>query len=544
VTNVAISSLTPRPDQIEAHDAIIAALDAGIRRPLAIEPMAWGKSILLALLVATLSARGLRVLCLAHRKELLEQNSGVLRRLAPDIDVGLCAANLNSDRTDARVVIGSTPSVYRRTHRIGRVDVILLDEAHLLGPGGSSMLTCIREALGNPPLLGVTATGYRTDSADLVDAGIFDAVVHQTTLQDALADGLLCPLITKTPRAGRIDLSNVPIVAGEFHAGALEAAAMAGDITAQAVERTVAVAREEGRRSWLIFASGVAHAEQIGDELHRQGITHAVITGATDNDIRADAIARFRAGEITALVNCNVLTTGFDATNIDLVAFMRATCSPVLWVQSAGRGMRIQPGKADCRMLDFGNNILRHGPIDNVRLRPSGERHDARAAAARTRICPACEEVNVADAMVCAACGERLVAVRAAKIDAVEAALDAIGGTQPQPGNWSRVTGMYGRVHYKPGAPPSFRLNFRTEAGWVSDFMPIEHPSPGARWHAANKWLGLSRYGRAYPPPLTAEEAEQRFRHGELRRPTRVLVERNGQWLRVKTAEFAEEAAA
>src|SRR5215469_2421414 len=109
--------LRPRPDQVEAHDAVISALDAGVRRPLAIEPMAWGKSVLLAMLVATLSARGARVLCLAHRKELLEQNCSVLRRLDPNVDVGLCAANLREDNTSARVVIGSTATIYRRLSR-------------------------------------------------------------------------------------------------------------------------------------------------------------------------------------------------------------------------------------------------------------------------------------------------------------------------------------------------------------------------------------------------------------------------------------------
>ena len=536
VIAVAEKSLTPRPDQQQAHNAIIAALDAGITRPLAIEPMAWGKSVLLAMLASTLSGRGQRVLCLAHRKELLEQNLGVLRRLNPDIDVGLCAANLKSDNTGARLVIGSTATIYRRLARIGHVDVILLDEAHLLGPGSSTMLARIRKALGEPPLIGVTATGFRTDSASLIDAGIFDAIVHETPIGDALAAGLLCPLVTKTPRQGRIDLSNVPIVAGEFHAAKLEAAAMAGDITAQAVARTIEVARAENCRHWLIFSSGVAHAHQIGDELRRHGVAFAVITGDTHVDTRSDAIARFRHGSLTALINCNVLTTGFDATCIDLVAFMRATCSPVLWVQSAGRGMRVHPGKTECRMLDFGSNIFRHGPIDNVRLRKAGERHDTDRAAAKTRICRHCEEVNAATAIVCSCCGACLVKVRDEKLDPVEATLEVIGGREP--GQWARVSAMHGYVHRKPGTPASFRVNYRTDVGLVSDFMPLGHPSPGARWYAGKKWRSLSS-AQQLPSPMSAEEAEMRFRSGELRQPARVLVERDGGWWRIRATEFA-----
>lgn len=527
--------LTPRPDQIEAHNAVVAALDAGICRPLVIAPMAWGKSVLLAMLAVTLSRRGRRILCLGHRKELLEQNLRALRRLDAAVDVGLCAANLNSDNISARVVVGSTATVYRRLARVGHVDNVLLDEAHLLSTGTSTMLARIREALGDPPLVGVTATGFRTDRADLVEAGIFDCVVHETTIADALAAGLLCPLVTKAPKAGRIDLAGVPIVAGEFHAASLEAAAMAGNVTAQAVARTVEVARAEDRRSWLLFASGVAHAHQIAYELERHGVSHAVITGATPTGVRDEAVAAFRAGALTALCNCNVLTTGFDASGIDLIGFMRATCSPVLWVQSVGRGMRVDPGKIDCRLLDFGSNILQHGPINNVTLRSTGARHAANRGAAKVRTCTQCDEINAAGAFVCSGCGAPLGHIHDERLEPVESDLDVIGGVHT-PDTWRRVLSMNGGVHLKPGAPPSFRLTFCTDVGRISEFLPLEHPSTGARWHASNRWRRLSRQ-QYLPAPVSAQEAAARFEGGELRQPTRVLVEREDGWLRIKAAE-------
>jgi DNA repair protein RadD len=538
-----LAPLIPRFDQVEAHDAVVAALDNGIRRPLVVAPMAWGKSVLLAMLVVTLAIRrGLRVLVLAHRRELLEQNFGVLRRLAPDIDAGICAASLKNDNTGARVVIGSTATIYRRLRRIGHVDVILLDEAHLLGPGSSTMLARIHEALGEPPLAGCTATPYRTDSASLIDAGLFEAIVHETTLRDALDAGLLAPLVVKTPKQGRIDLSGVRIVAGEFHAGEMEAAAMAGSVTAQAVQRIVEVACEERRRSWLLFAAGVAHARQIGVELARHGVSHAVVIGDTDSDDRGDAIARFRGGELTALVNCNVLTTGFDVTRIDLIGFLRATCSPVLWVQSAGRGMRVHPGKADCRMLDFGNNVLRHGPLDNIRLRATGERHDANAAASRVRVCRFCEEVNARDALVCIACGEPLVKPIIPKIDPVAADLEVLGGGR-RDARWTPVHGASARIHVKPGSQPCLRLSFTTDAGKVCEFLALEHARVGARWHAQQSWRKFSARPHL-APPVSADEALERLRRGELRRPARLLVAQDGQWLRVKAVAFDLEAAA
>jgi DNA repair protein RadD len=538
---VTAAAIIPRPDQVAAHDAVISALDSGIRRPLAVEPMAWGKSILLALLVCTLLRRGLRVLVLAHRKELLAQNHGVLRRLDTTVDAGLLSAGLGADNTSARALIAGTATVYRRLHRIGHVDVILLDEAHLLGPGGATMLAKIREHLGDPPIVGLTATAFRTDSAMLVEADIFDTIVHETTLRDALAAGLLCPLITKAPQAGRINLSGVSIVAGEYHARQLEAAAMAGDTTRLAVARMVEIALAEQRRSWLIFSSGVDHAHQIARELRQRGVRCAVIVGDTPSDERDTAITAFREGMITALVNCNVLTTGFDATRIDLVAFMRATCSPVLWVQAAGRGMRLHPAKENCRLVDFGSNISRHGPIDAVRLRAKGERHDANAAAATTRVCPQCDEVNARSAAVCTACGFELIQRPQPKpIAVVESTLSAISDGNTD--SWEVVHTWRAAVHHKSDGAPSFRLMFVTDETLVSEFFSFEHTSSGARWHAARKWKLYSRHVWL-APPQTAHEAFERFTRGELRQPQRVRLERNGRWLNIAESEFAAEVA-
>jgi DNA repair protein RadD len=526
--------LVPRADQREAHDAVIDALAASVRRPLCVEPCAWGKSLLLAMLAATLSRRG-RVLILAHRSELLEQDAGALRRFDTKLDVGICSASLKADRTEARIVVGGIATIYRRLRRVGRFDFALLDEAHLLGPGDASMLGKILAALDNPPLIGLTATPYRTDSGPLVAARLFELIVHQTPVAGALAAGLLVPLRTKAPRAGRIDTTGVHITAGEFNSAELEAAALRGDATEEAVARAVEIAEAEGRKSLLFFAVGVAHALRIADALRQHGVSVGVITGATSAAERADLIARFRAGEIRSLSNCNVLTTGFDATNIDLIAFMRPTVSPVLWVQACGRGMRTHPGKVDCRLLDFGGNLLRHGPIDDVRLRQPGERHDANAAEAKQRICGECDEANPAHATACSACGAPLVAVRAVYVAALESNASALAG----PARWVDVVAMRGGIHQKPGRPASFRLSFRTrDEGEITDFLAIEHPANGARWWAARKWGRLSRQRQA-PPPATVHEAYGRFCGGELLAPRRIRIEREGGYWRVQDVEVA-----
>ena len=118
---------------------------------------------------------------------------------------------------------------------------------------------------------------------------------------------------------------------------------------------------------------------------------------------------------------------------------MRPTVSPVLWTQAAGRGMRTWPGKADCRLLDFGGNILRHGPINAIKLRPQGARHDAQAAADRVRICPRCDEINEITTAVCTSCGMVLIKPRVSMITTIESTAPAIDAQADLP-RWVRVT--------------------------------------------------------------------------------------------------------
>ena len=77
---------------------------------------------------------------------------------------------------------------------------------------------------------------------------------------------------------------------------------------------------------------------------------------------------------------------GFDAPNIDCVAMVRPTLSPGLYYQMVGRGFRLHPGKENCLVLDFGGNVLRHGPVDAIRIQagePPGERGGAGQAVPR-----------------------------------------------------------------------------------------------------------------------------------------------------------------
>jgi DNA repair protein RadD len=156
------------------------------------------------------------------------------------------------------------------------------------------------------------------------------------------------------------------------------------------------------RKAWLFFCSGIDHAEHVKDMLISKGITAECVTGKTPQAQRDRIIADYKSGKIKALTNANVLTTGFDYPDIDLIAMLRPTMSASLYVQMAGRGMRPKSHTDHCLVLDFAGVVETHGPITNVK--PPNKKEEGKGEAP-VKACDECAELVAISTKVCPACG-------------------------------------------------------------------------------------------------------------------------------------------
>lgn len=255
--------------------------------------------------------------------------------------------------------------------------------------------------LTNPDLrvVGLTASPYRLGHGMIHEGDdvIFDALIEPIQIETLIANGYLAPLRSKHTDF-EIDVGSVKKRGGEFIAGELERAVDTEDNNVAVVKETIQ--RASGRKSWLVFCTGVAHAQHVSELFASMGVSSACVTGETPQQERASILGRFKAGEITALTNMNVLTTGFDYPGIDCLVMLRPTMSPGLYLQMAGRGMRIAPEKDDCIVLDFAGNVRRHGPITAVE--PPSKKGKG---VAPTKTCPQCSEIVLAALSVCECCG-------------------------------------------------------------------------------------------------------------------------------------------
>jgi DNA repair protein RadD len=227
----------------------------------------------------------------------------------------------------------------------------------------------------------------------------------------------------------------------------------------------------------------------------------AAVFGDTLDFERGQALADFKAGKLKYLVNVNVLSTGFDAPNIDCVAMLRPTLSPGLYYQMVGRGFRLHPGKKDCLVLDFGGNALRHGPVDALKIK---DRSLGAGGEAPAKECPQCHSVIAAGYTICPDCGHEFPRERSTH-DSTAGTAGVLSG-QVSVTTYPVSEVLYG-VHVKRGAPEnaprSMRVEYRIGFNhWQSEWICFEH-SGFARQKAEQWWKRRSNL----PVPNTADEA-------------------------------------
>ena len=223
-----------------------------------------------------------------------------------------------------------------------------------------------------------------------------------------MQEGYLCPVNNKLSTDHAVDMSGISVRKGEFVERQMEDAFMQSvvSVTQDTVEQCI----EHGRKSLVIFTSGVDHAERVVEELTKHHMVTedevGLVTEKTQAIFREATLKKFKAGAIRWLVNVNPLTEGFDAPRTDAVVMMRATMSPGLFAQAIGRGFRIDPSKHQCVILDYGGNIDRHGPINGPEFgkKKAGRGDGEISREAPSKKCPKCQFECYTNTVFCPQC--------------------------------------------------------------------------------------------------------------------------------------------
>ena len=528
-----------RPYQEEAIESTFRYMQENDGFPLIVLPTGTGKSIVIAEFCrSTLKDwPDTKILVVTHVRELIKQNYDELKTLWPEAPAGINSAGLNKRDYEPSIVFCGIQSVYKKATKFTKVDLVLVDEAHLIPRKANTMYQKFLNTLKvmNPHMrvIGLTATPYRLDTGLLHEGkeALFDAISYEADLGQMVKDGYLTKLVSKQPKT-RLDVTGVSIRGGEYVAGELERAVDRTDVNDSVVREIVDLGRD--RKSWLIFCAGVSHATHIAELLRSYGVTCKTIFGDTPKTERDRIVADFKAGRIRALASMGVLTTGFNAPVVDLLALVRPTQSTGLYIQIMGRGMRNYPGKADCLVLDFAGNVARHGPVD--RVNPKKPRKSTGEGVAPTKTCPSCQSIVFAGTSECPDCGY-VWPQKPPDIDQTATTLPVMSSTAPA--EWVAVNSVSYHVHKKNGKPDSMRVEYRCGLTVFREWVCFNHT--GFPKDKAIKWW---RMRMTKPGVLPSNTDQAVVLADQLIKPIEIKVQKNGQYTDIKEFRFMSDVLA
>jgi DNA repair protein RadD len=330
---------------------------------LVVLPTGAGKSLVIAELARI--AKG-RVLVLAHVKELVEQNYD--KYVSYGLSAGIFSASLGKKDWDQKAIFGSVQSIARAPEEFFKdFSLLVIDECHRVADEGATQYQeVIKKLLDRNPglcILGLTATPYRLGLGWIYEFSqrgelktdkprFFKQCVFELPLAYMIRNKYLTVPV-------KVD---IPVTSYDFselsEKGRMYTAAEVEEIlknqkrlTPLIIKNIVDITDRYERQGVMIFSASVKHAEEIMTYL--PPADSRLIVGDTEMSDRNKTIEDFKNKKFKYLVNVSVLTTGFDAPHVDVIAILRPTESNSLYQQIVGRGLRLSAEKKDCYILDY-----------------------------------------------------------------------------------------------------------------------------------------------------------------------------------------------
>lgn len=357
-------------------------------------PTGAGKSLVIAELARI--AKG-NVLVLAHVKELVEQNHQKFESYGTK--AGIYSAGLSRKDTNQKVIFGSIQSVARAQESFFKeFSILIIDECHRVSADEDSqyhkVINKLLQANSDICVLGLTATPYRLGMGWIYEFNangfmcseekrFFKKCLYELSLQYMIDNNYLTLPVKIDAPVACYDFSHLKINGKHGCFSPTQIQSTLNDqkrVTPGIIAHIVGMAQD--RQGIMIFTSTIEHAREIL-ELLPDGQA-ALVIGETAQNERDAVITKFKSRELKFLVNVSVLTTGFDAPHVDLIALLRPTESVSLFQQIIGRGLRLSPGKEDCLILDY------TGSIHDLFVPEVGETKPSEDSAVVIIPCPEC----------------------------------------------------------------------------------------------------------------------------------------------------------
>ena len=347
-----------RPYQLDVINQCRQKLAAGVSKICLVAPTGSGKTVIAAEIIRSAVAKGKRVLVLAHTREIIKQTS--LKLYAAGIAHGVIMAT-DTVRPYEPVQVASVQTYWSRVMRTKRMepppaDLVIVDECHHIR---ARTWLKIKDSYPRVALIRLTATPCRSDGRGLGSS--FDVLVECPQVAELIAGKYLVG--TRTYAPAEIDLRGVPTQTGDYVvsdlAARVDTSPLVGDIISHWLKHAAGL-------KTIVFAVNVAHSRHIASEFIKAGVKAEHLDGNTPKSVRDAILGRLAVGDTKVVVNCKVLTEGFDLPDVGCLVLARPTRQQGLYRQMVGRGLRPAEGKSHLVVLDHSGAIYLHGCVEDA----------------------------------------------------------------------------------------------------------------------------------------------------------------------------------
>lgn len=397
-----------RPYQVEALDAIKASL-FGEDNTLCVAPTGSGKTrIMAAVLDFGIGIKpGFKAAILTGRIDLVTQTERAFREFFQAHQIGIYCGSLDRRETNRAITIVSVQSL--KPNQSERYDLIIVDEVHRMDQEEGAYIRFIENCRAlnyKMKVLGFTATPIRATGLIYGKDQLFSRICYRKSIPEMIDLGAL---VTPILRAGleEHDTTGLRLRAGEYMQEDVDA--LVSDKEKCLAQVKDAISQLTDRQCIVWATANIDHCNMVADTLMSLGERCTTVHSKLKKGPRADNLAAFMAGSIRHMSFVSVLSEGFDYPPIDGVVLMRPMRSPVLYIQTVGRGLRPWEGKPNCLVLDYGQVVRTIGPLNDPSIAKGGGQRERDGqlklvSEAPQRECPQCRTFNHARAKACFHC--------------------------------------------------------------------------------------------------------------------------------------------
>lgn len=337
-----------REYQTNSLDQIRDLFKQGYRRVLLWLATGAGKTFIFCLMIKKAVENNHRCIVVVRGRKLVDQASERLFR--EGVLHGVLMAKHWNYRPNEKVQVCSIDTLISRGLR-PKADLIIIDEAHQTGSKG------YKEFLSHYPdafIVPVTATPWLEKGL----RHVADKIVHPITMQQLIDEGHLNPFRYFAPSAPDMSEAKISSSTKDYVTADAEKAMIKGALTGKVIEHWRELA---SNRKTLLFAVNIKHSKMLAERFCEAGIPALHCDAESSDSERKDAVSKLESGEVKIICNVGIFCTGVDIPSLGCISMCRPTKSLNLFIQQAGRGTRLSPGKTDCILLDHAGNIVEHG---------------------------------------------------------------------------------------------------------------------------------------------------------------------------------------